>query len=1354
MIEKTNFIYYPKDFMFLNESLLKLFLNFCELKLNDTKKKNNEIIININYGNIVFKSEEVFFLNNKFYNMFIYSVDKNQSKCMNFNLDIILTFSDKTSFQKNFNDIISINIKHNCIKYATVFESQYKAKIHLLNKKFESNDEKNLDKILTNIVELYKEYLMINLKINPSNYSEILNEIDEDYYVIYKNYINDFEEIIHYKEIKNILIKNRHIHLFYDTEKNDCLTKLKSLISPEIKNKLLEINDNSFIFDKLKKSELYKLEQTKFMEGNLYYIDNFIIINSKIKQILYEYNNYVTLFLKQVDCSFDNKKIFINFNEYITVWHLEQNEQLIIDYLIKPKYSGHTQFIFNTIKNEGYLFIQKYLEYGYFNYKYKSNSYNYLDIQGEIYNISEHNSIQKPTINEKLEKIFLLYFEIQNNIKYNINNSNNNNLAEEVYLINPKILSNSILFEIDSLIKNNEKAFELLSKFDIKKYSLISDKLDEIISKLNIDDIKKLEQKCSNVKFDIIEPNEQKIILENKDEISIFNSFVMIRKTTYNIIYNELGFKNLTKVFCTKSKENDIIIDEEKHYLFIGKINERNYFDIKYMLKYKHESDLTNDLEFIKYSGIEKYIQSQTLFNNSSKDDYISPIFSDKEIIGNCYKMISGLNDFSNVKDYSQYLKNKNFQKTYMLYEFYQKFREKIFQQTSTEKEYYLINKKNMTKVKKLYHYNDIKSIIDNINPTEKNKYNKLKMLYYILKNLPQKVFDKFIEVELDIEKMDKTSMEPEVEPIYTTSMDINKESPLGMILKNLEIIDPVLVSYFFHGVKYDNYYSNDDNYLKCILKDGKVMICYEKNNLGNTKDVVVIGSINEDNTFINEYILIYKESYTTHMYELEYKNLNQYLSKLQFMNNSSPIVINEFVEIGTIIRLQSSTSNESPMYIENQIPNINELNPCSNNNIITNNDNNFKNHYNNINDKEHNLDSKTNVTSIRQYFAYPPLIGLDNIGATCYMNATLQCLCHIEKFVDFFKYHSYLINYVRNDFDKSKLSSSFKLLIEKLWPDNANNISNNTNNAFLPYQPSNSYENQFIYHNNKKNKSFPPEDFKKKISKMNSLFEGVAANDAKDLVQFLIMTLHEELNKAGKTNINNAINNDQTNKQLMFQIFAQDFMTSNKSIISDLFYGVNYNTIQCGFCNAQSYNYQTYFFLVFPLEEVRIFKNQNNYNFNYLNNNNNEVNIYDCFFYDQKITYMNGSDAMYCNYCKQTCNSSMRTILATGPEILIIILNRGLGIQFKVKLNFFEELNLETFIEMKQTGCNYRLIGVITHLGESGMGGHFISYCKDPISTGNWYRYNDSIVTPVENFKSEVIDFAMPYLLFYQKIN
>ena len=38
----------------------------------------------------------------------------------------------------------------------------------------------------------------------------------------------------------------------------------------------------------------------------------------------------------------------------------------------------------------------------------------------------------------------------------------------------------------------------------------------------------------------------------------------------------------------------------------------------------------------------------------------------------------------------------------------------------------------------------------------------------------------------------------------------------------------------------------------------------------------------------------------------------------------------------------------------------------------------------------------------------------------------------------------------------------------------------------------------------------------------MNHLFEGVQANDSKDLVNFIIMALHNELNKV---NTNNKIN-------------------------------------------------------------------------------------------------------------------------------------------------------------------------------------------------------------------------------------
>jgi hypothetical protein len=75
---------------------------------------------------------------------------------------------------------------------------------------------------------------------------------------------------------------------------------------------------------------------------------------------------------------------------------------------------------------------------------------------------------------------------------------------------------------------------------------------------------------------------------------------------------------------------------------------------------------------------------------------------------------------------------------------------------------------------------------------------------------------------------------------------------------------------------------------------------------------------------------------------------------------------------------------------------------------------------------------------------------------------------------------------------------------------------------------------------------------------------------------------------------------------------------------------------------------------------------------------------------------------------------SNMRTVLITGPEELFLILNRGKGKEFDIKLNFSENLNLYRFIEKKETGYKYKLTGLITHKGESIMSSHFIAFCKD----------------------------------------
>ena len=409
------------------------------------------------------------------------------------------------------------------------------------------------------------------------------------------------------------------------------------------------------------------------------------------------------------------------------------------------------------------------------------------------------------------------------------------------------------------------------------------------------------------------------------------------------------------------------------------------------------------------------------------------------------------------------------------------------------------------------------------------------------------------------------------------------------------------------------------------------------------------------------------------------------------------------------------------------KVNNINEISDDIKNMKIDDINNNKNDHFS---DKENNMENSDEV-KVQE----TNTIGLQNIGSTCYMNATLQCFCHIAKFISFFKK-----KFNRNILSNDSLSVSFKNLIDNLW-----------NDELSPNKVENNY--------------YIPTDFRKKIANKSILFENNEANDAKDLVNFIIMTLHEELNKVKNINIpnnncQNCIVPDQTNKDLIFKIFVNDFMKNNQSIISDIFYAMNLSVTQCSFCQNKLYNYQIYYFIVFPLEEVRKFKYQNSLNnFQIFNNNmnmniipSNEVSIYDCFDYERKVNYMIGQNKMYCNFCKTNRDCMMKTTLVTGPDVLILLLNRGKGLEFKVKINFVEYLNLEHYIEIKNTGYNYELFGVITHIGENGQGGHFIAYCRDPF-TNVWSKYNDAIVTEVKDFQNDIINFANPYLLFYQKL-
>ena len=362
------------------------------------------------------------------------------------------------------------------------------------------------------------------------------------------------------------------------------------------------------------------------------------------------------------------------------------------------------------------------------------------------------------------------------------------------------------------------------------------------------------------------------------------------------------------------------------------------------------------------------------------------------------------------------------------------------------------------------------------------------------------------------------------------------------------------------------------------------------------------------------------------------------------------------------------------------------------------------------------------------------PKTGLANIGATCYMNATLQCLSHTIKLVNFF-----LDPRNGNAIYKKQLSKELLEVFKRLWIKSYNNNKND----YEPYQ------------------------FKNTISEMNELFAGIAANDAKDLISFILQELHNELNLANNndeiinnnTQMNgNFIFQDQTNENQMFLSFMNEFKNTQKSIISDLFFFIIMTKTECLNCKQMNmnrgiyvprylYNFQIMNFLIFPLETVREYKCA------IYNQNFTEVNLIDCFIHYQKVELMQGENMMWCKYCNQNAVSQYMTTIYSPPTYLVLILNRGKGNCFNIKINFEEILDIGNFVKMKESKyLRYQLYAIVTHIGPSSMGGHFIAFCRSPIDS-SWYRFNDSMVNYEGNFYN-IRDFGVPYILFYEKQN
>ena len=467
-----------------------------------------------------------------------------------------------------------------------------------------------------------------------------------------------------------------------------------------------------------------------------------------------------------------------------------------------------------------------------------------------------------------------------------------------------------------------------------------------------------------------------------------------------------------------------------------------------------------------------------------------------------------------------------------------------------------------------------------------------------------------------------------------------------------------------------------------------------------------------------------------------KYNNVNNNHSKNNINNIENNINQNHNNYNNNNIN-QNIINNISPnnkFYINN-----NNICPYINNNINYNNFQNYNNYnnnqyinntnYNNIqiinnNINNNNLDNDNNYDINEEDLVdnidpdKKHLRGLVNIASTCYMNSILQCFINIKELAVYFQSEKITnLSLVYKD-DNQKLFPAFQEVIKELWDPRDKS----------PYSPYN---------------------FKKRLGQMNPLFQGALPNDAKDLLTFILLQLHEELNKPKNNNDINNINymNMQNDQKSMFKSFCKYFADNNRSIISGLFYGIFYNITQC--INGHIfYNYQTFNFIIFPLDKVLKYKIQSN---NFISNFSNTVTLEDCFNYYEYPTILND---YYCNICNKQCNCNYISKFSIMPNIIIIILNRGRGLEHKVNISFQNEnLGLNKFVEYFKEDSLYELVGLVTHYGDSSASGHFMARCKSPIDD-EWYLYNDSIVQKIGYFNNETFAQGNPYILFYKKIN